>query len=490
MKRYTIVVLLLAIFGLDAASHRSHLSDGWFAHDAKRLQDAVVHAQKDARTLYDADVERDTVKAIVTPHAGIAYSGTVAAATYSLVGSGITRIIVLAPDHSGRIDGIAVPSFDSFTIPTGSIAVDMPVIKQLLNQRYFNINDAIFSAEHSLEMQLPFIAYFAKQAAIVPLIVGPITCQQADEIARSLAPYVDKNTLVVVTSDFVHYGKRFNFTPFQDHQQLRIRALNSRAIELIEQGKCEPFAHFLQATQATICGANPLKILLSFLAHNAFGAVEPRLIAYDTSSKSDNEDSVSYVGMLFTSQRLSSLPIEQQLTQQEKRGVLQEAKDLLHHLFDTDVDKSLYYPIKSFGLVQHHGAFTTLKKSGELRGCIGRIVTDEPLYKTVAQVTQDAALRDTRFSPVTKNELANLELKVSVLSPLRPIDSPQKIILGKHGILLQQNGRSALFLPEVATEFKWNLAQTLEQLAAKAGLSPDAWKDTSTRFKIFSTVDI
>lgn len=494
MRKHIVCLLVILWTEIFSTTYQAHLSDAWYPSGAKALSDTIVRLQKRANLLYSAEVSLGSVSAVIVPHAAYSYSGSVAAAVYARAHGGISKVIILAPDHSGGTTGVAMPSFDLYQIPTATLSIDTEAIKILTGLDNFVINDAIFSKEHSLEVQLPLVAYFIKQAKIIPLIVGTISCQQAVSIAHSLQKIIDKNTLVVVSSDFIHAGKRFKFVPFNDNQQLRIRHLNSQAIKLIEQGKCLPFASFMQSSKATICGADPLKVLLALLEVGALGDVEPRFIAYDTSSKGDNDDWVSYIGMLFTNQKLTTLAITEQLTAQEKRNLYQQAHDILYHLFDKDLDKTLYDPIQSFGVTKPYGAFVTLKKKvndeNQLRGCIGRIFADEPLYKTVAQVTEDAAFHDSRFSPLIKDELPSIKLSISVLSRPRIIDTYKKISLGKDGIIMQKDSATALFLPEVPSEFNWNLTKTLEQLSIKAGLLADSWQDKHVIFKTFSTLEI
>ncbi len=129
-------------------------------------------------------------------------------------------------------------------------------------------------------------------------------------------------------------------------------------------------------------------------------------------------------------------------------------------------------------LAQAHGMFVTLKQQGQLRGCIGWIESHQPLAMRLPEVTLDAALHDTRFAPVTAAELGALTIEVSVLSPSRPIDSPGEIVAGRDGVVLEKNGHSGVFLPQVWDETGWTRVEFLRELASqKAGLAPDAWKD-------------
>ena len=135
-------------------------------------------------------------------------------------------------------------------------------------------------------------------------------------------------------------------------------------------------------------------------------------------------------------------------------------------------------------LQELRGAFVTLHAGGHLRGCIGTIEGRRPLTLAVADNGAAAAVSDPRFPPVTPDELSNLTLEVSVLTPLRAVDGPAGIEVGRHGILLDKQGRQAVFLPQVATEQGWDLPTTLTHLCRKAGLPPDAWRE-GARLRVF-----
>jgi AmmeMemoRadiSam system protein A len=137
-------------------------------------------------------------------------------------------------------------------------------------------------------------------------------------------------------------------------------------------------------------------------------------------------------------------------------------------------------------LREKRGAFVTLKKHGELRGCIGHIIGDRPLAETVATMAVAAAFEDPRFPPVKEEELKDLDIEISVLTPLRRINNVEEIQVGLHGIILQQGGHSGLLLPQVATEYGWDRNTFLEYTCRKAGLPPDAWKDERTTIHVFS----
>ena len=131
--------------------------------------------------------------------------------------------------------------------------------------------------------------------------------------------------------------------------------------------------------------------------------------------------------------------------------------------------------------------FVTLKKNGALRGCIGSLAPVSPLFESVHDNTVNAALEDFRFTPVQPAELSEIELHVSILSPIIDIASLDEFIIGEHGIIVEKGFHKAVYLPEVAIEQGWNKEETLSSLCLKAGMGPNDWKK-GARFKIFSSV--
>ena len=121
------------------------------------------------------------------------------------------------------------------------------------------------------------------------------------------------------------------------------------------------------------------------------------------------------------------------------------------------------------------GAFTTLHLNGKLRGCIGYVLPSHSLYRTVAETARAAAFDDPRFAPLTADEALGVEIEISVLSPLRPID-PEDVLVGKHGLVISRGNRRGLLLPQVPAEWGWDRETFLAQTCKKAGLPEDAWR--------------
>lgn len=491
MLYYFYWICVLTTLYIRPSSTYAHLDDNWYPQDTLQLKKDLQLMRQKARAKYnDSFINPHLTRACIIPHASVHYSGIVATAVYQHLDPSTKRIIILAPDHKGQTTLMNTISTSHYITAAGTTYLDTTAIKKLINTPLCTYNDSVFASEHSLEIQLPFIHHYCPQAKIIPLIIGKLSCNQALSIAQELKKYITQKTIVIVSSDFVHHGASYQFTPFNNHQLLRTRALNSQAIQLIEKKNCNNFEHFITQTDATICGVNPLKILINLLNMNAFGTVESRLVAYDTSSKSDTDNFVSYVGMIFTNQLQSTLPFSALLTAQEKSGLLQQAHDTLQHMFDSDFDETLYYPLLSNGTHAQQGVFTTLYDQDKtLRGCIGKIETDAPLYKTVPTTTRDAALSDSRFNALTADEIPHITMHLSILSSPQKI-TYQHIVVGKDGVILQLDNKSALFLPEVALEQKWTKEQMLDNLALKAGLDQKAWHSNKSVLKKFNTITI
>ena len=138
-------------------------------------------------------------------------------------------------------------------------------------------------------------------------------------------------------------------------------------------------------------------------------------------------------------------------------------------------------------LTEPAAAFVTIHERGELRGCIGLMRFEAPLWLNVRDAARAAALDDPRFLPVDESELPLLDLEVSVLDPPVELPDPAGFVAGRHGIVVERGSRRALLLPQVATEMGWNEKQMLEAVCRKAYLPPDAWRDESTRLMVFES---
>ncbi len=508
----------------------SVLPSGWYEQTQAGLVHQIAENFDIASTFFDVAVDANSIRVIIAPHAGYGYSGIAAASVYRLLFSGlksasrikscknthIKRVIVLAPSHHVAFKGLAVPDFAIYRTVLGDIPVDQLAIDALkCTQKasgatpIFKVVEGVYAQEHSLEVQLPFLQTTVADFKLVPLIVGDLPGEMVNEVATVMRSIIDSTTLLVISSDFVHQGPNYGYQPFIRNVLDQVRQFDSQVVRAVVEGSLKKFTDVLEKTGATVCGREPLRIFLALRESGAFGMLESRFACYYTSlqrekthrgkaqrfnievlmgdcSDAEAQNSVSYVGMLFTTQRRAMLPLIDRLTAYEKRALLKLARETIKNEFagkGTKRADDLLLPIASEGLLMSAGAFVTLTKAGNLRGCIGRITTDDPLYLTVQKMSHEAAFSDSRFSPVSADELPNLVIDISVLEKPVNVSGWKDITIGKHGIILKEGRATAVFLPQVAIEQGWNLETTLQHLSIKAGLDRDAWK-TAT-FQVF-----
>jgi len=512
--------------------HTSQLPAGWYTQEKQQLSQEIDHYLGIAKTAFEVAIDPAFIKALIVPHAGHYYSGLCAASAYQTLQNknatnerknhDIKRVIILAPSHTVFFNGVSLPYYTTYQTVLGDLKVDDDAITVLSKSDLFKKFPDPHLTEHAIEIQLPFLQKTIADFTIVPLIIGHIkNMAEYYTIAEQLKKIITDQTLVVVSSDFVHHGKNYDFTPFNKNILYHVRYLDSLAVQAIATQSLLLFDKVVTETKATICGREPIKVLLALLEQQTLGDCQSQLACYYTSAHIpqarfnnlinwkpllDNDvadekvqNSVSYVSLIFTTQQLTSLKKEDRLTGYEKKGLLTFARSTLENSLknhNDQIQEHLLAPIISPGIEQKTGAFVTLNtKTGRLRGCIGRILSPDPLYKTVSSMSKAAAFNDSRFSPVTRDELDGLGIDISVLSKPEKVASADDITIGKHGIILTKIGLnnhtlgSAVFLPQVPVENGWNLKTTLEHLSEKAGFDKDAWKSDCS-FEVFEGFEI
>jgi MEMO1 family protein len=272
------------------------------------------------------------VQAVIVPHAGYSFSGKTAAKTFSAAARntnnipGATnnsklerehqpqsehiasstknrpaykRIIVIAPSHYVAFSGLALPSYEACSTPLGDISVDTKAIDKLSNKNFVR-NDNAHTQEHALEVELPFIQTLFPKIPIIPLVCGHVDSDMAKDIAKTLLPFWNSETLWVISSDFTHYGSQFGYVPFTDNVPENLQKLDFGAIEKILDFDLNGFEEYLRKTGATICGRNPIMIMLAVaeLAKNR-DQLKTKLVEYTTSGEltGDYSHTVSYAGI-------------------------------------------------------------------------------------------------------------------------------------------------------------------------------------------------
>ncbi len=468
--------------------------------------------------------------ALISPHAGYDYSGEVAAYGYNAIREkGYKRIIVLAPSHYGKkYRGVSILNANYYKTPLGQIEIDQEVCTKLVEHPpYFEGHNALFGHyqgayknEHSIETQLPFLQTVVGDFKLVPILLGPVLMKEdLHKIAEALKPFIDENTLVVASSDFTHYGDRFGYTPFRSNIEENLKKLDFGAIEKILAKDFDGYLQYKEETNITICGLYPIALLLKLLPAEAQGS----LLKYDTSGRMEGDftRSVSYVSIAFTTPgkktgktldrqynnssyvygRKDDFPRSgpaillvgeshtspDELTTEEGHTLLSLARTTLESYTRNRRLPEVQTTALTPKLKEHRGVFVTLHKNGGLRGCIGHIIPRCPLWQAVMENAMNSAFKDARFPPLRAEELTEIEVEISVLSPLRKINGPEEFQVGKEGVLIKLVDNNAVFLPQVATEQGWTRDETLCQLCRKAGLPWYAWWSKDMEFYVFTT---
>ncbi|HPQ54222.1 MAG TPA: AmmeMemoRadiSam system protein B [Spirochaetota bacterium] len=427
---------------------------------------------------------------VVLPHAGYSWSGHVAAAGYTYIRNNNPDIIViLAPSHHSAFSGCSVHPVDYYETPLGRVRVEKDTALTLLKQEGFIRHPGAHQREHAVEIQLPFLQCLygermEKDIPILPVLVGDISDRDAENTASHIAAAVSgfREPLFIVSSDFTHYGGRFGYMPFRasnpEAVKKKLKALDGGAIENILQGNGKGFSSYVEKTGITICGRNAIKIALS-LPLRDFSA---SLLSYDTSCNisGDCGNSVSYGaiaihGSLFSSGNTAFH--RNDITPADRKYLLQLARNTIRSYLAGGGQVNVDEATVPRGCRETKGVFVTLKKNGALRGCIGCIEGVLPLYQAVMDNAGNAAFRDPRFGPLTRDELDGITIEISVLTTPRRVRSVEDIVVGRDGLIIRMGSRQGVFLPQVPVEWGWSREEYLIQLCRKAGLPDYAWRD-------------
>jgi AmmeMemoRadiSam system protein A len=343
--------------------------------------------------------------------------------------------------------------------------------------------------EHSVQIELPLLQHCQKDFTIVPIVAGQCSLGTIKKAGTILQNLIDQQTLVIASSDFTHYGPNYRYVPFTENIPEQIKKLDMGAYEYIAKLDSEGFLEYRHKTGATICGYIPIAVLLSMLDKDT----KVDLTNYATSGRLTGgfSNSVSYLSVVFSGawgREPEIKPPENnpQLTEEDKKQLLTLARKTISYALEKQqIPKASELGVTvSDAMSRPRAAFVTLTQNGRLRGCIGDIFPQRPLYKSVILNAINASINDRRFSPVMEAECKDIKIEISALTSPQPIDSYDKIRIGTDGVVLSKDGRSAVFLPQVAPEQDWDLNQMLTQLSLKAGLPPDAWKESAS-FLVF-----
>jgi len=455
------------------------------------------------------------VELIIVPHAGYVYSGPVAAYAYKAISNQkYTTVIIIAVSHFSDFEGFAIWPQGSFETPLGKVEVDAQLAQELLSatDKIKSFPQA-FDKEHSLEVQIPFLQKTLKNFKIIPILTGKPSLDNCRNLADALIRVTGKreDILVVVSTDMSHY-----------HNDATARRMDAATLSLIKNFKAQQLWTHCLLRDVELCGFSGTVTALLYAGLKGLDGVDILRYANSGDITGDKSAVVGYGAAVFykkdsndsaqqaaqDKERENSekdRPVQDNLKKEtdgetmakkeEKTALLnaEQRKKLIDiaqkTIFAYIQKKETFEPSESDPrLSAEEGAFVTIHKHGELRGCIGNILGSGPLYKTVRNMAIAAATEDPRFHPVAADELKDIDIEISVLSRPRRIKDVGEIQMGVHGVIVGRGlFNRGVFLPQVATETGWSREEFLSNLCAhKAGLPPDAWKDPQTTIEIFT----
>jgi hypothetical protein len=341
---------------------------------------------------------------------------------------------------------------------------------------------------------VPFIQVVFPKAKIVPIVVGSPDMEMCARFGKALAKVLkNRRALIVASSDLSHYPAAEDANIVDRETLAAIAKLDPAVFRATMQAHIDKNIPNL-VTSA--CGEAP--IMTAMAAGKSLGATHGVVVSYANSGDlpiGELSRVVGYGAVVLTAEGedknigISAQPTGDSLSaplgSADKKALLAFARETISRIFLTDT-----VPLaRGFheNLQQPRGVFVTLKKKGELRGCIGRMIGDVPLCKLVGAMALQAAFNDRRFQPLTFDELNDTEIEISVLTPMKKVAGAADIVVGRDGVLLSKEGRSAVFLPQVATEQGWNREELLDNLCLKAGLTAGSWK-AGAQLSIFQAV--
>ena len=452
----------------------------FYPADARALNAMLDAVLKDA-----VPPAREAPIAIVAPHAGYVYSGQIAADAWRQASSQqYDTIVILGTNHTGVGFGrIGVFPGSGIRTPLGVAKVDQVLSAALVKEDSDCVADASMHAgEHSVEVQVPFAQRLFPKASVVAAIVASedagVVARFGQTLGRLLA---GRRVLIVASSDLSHYPS------WKDAVSADRRTLEAIASLDPDRVRSVASASVRGVPNLVTCACGEAPITAAMVAARALGATRGRVVSYANSGDlpiGEPDRVVGYGAVAFSAGEPgadttvvaphAAAAVALPPTPADKKLMLALARETIRRYLDTGA-----VPLArgfSPSLERPQGAFVTLRKRGALRGCIGQMTPDRPLRVLVGSMALAAAFEDPRFEKVMPGELKDLDLEISILTPFKEVAGPQAIIVGRDGVLLQKGGRSAVFLPQVATEEHWTRDEMLDNLCLKGGMPAGCWR--------------
>ena len=490
MRKILILSLTLFLFSssssLSEEIRRPAVSGAFYSADKEVLTKMIRGFLANVEKL---DVERE-ILAIIVPHAGYVYSGQVAAYSFKqLEGRRIDSLVLICNSHTGYFSGIAIDGRDLWQTPLGLVEVDKELADKLVTiDGSIQYNNTPHERDHTLEVQLPFLQTVLEgDFKIVPVLFGNTPDEGYKKLAKALAENLGENDIIVISTDMSHYPR---YEDANEIDQETLEIIKDRDMSGLERYIRDIKTKDIAGEDTLLCGIDGVRTIIEL--SNILQSPSIEILKYANSGDVEIGDKSRVVGygsvIIYKPWKEKSEGAmtvkDEYLNTQEKKKLIEIARaSIIEAVTGT---KQPAPEVTEERLKENCGAFVTIKKYDQLRGCIGYIIAVKPLHETVKDVARSAAINDYRFTPVSKEELDEIELEISALTPLKRIHNVKDIEVGKHGLYMKRGLNSGLLLPQVATEYNWDKETFLEHTCMKAGLPTNAWEDPATEIYTFS----
>lgn len=479
--------------------HHAHGSGQWYPADPDHLRKAVQN-YIDWATVSPIS---GTIQAVIVPHAGYVYSGAVAGYAFrALRAGGCSKrtVVIIGDSHTGNGKAaVAVWASGAFETPLGIVPVDEQVAQAVVEAvPRIEFDRKAFRDEHPVENQIPFIQVACPGAKIVPVVIRDRSSETLRLLTDALVTASDQSghkVVIVASTDLSHYHPYDEARRIDEVALQAIVSLDPQQV-LDSPRRCTELG--IAESPLTMCSHGA--VIAAMIAARQMGANTATVLHYANSGDTPFGEREKVVGYGAVALWQSSTPISSSFTlpalpptparplslsPSEQRELLKIARHTIACFLQSETFPP--YQADDPALLQPLGAYVTYRKDGALRGCMGRLIGDRPVYLNVQYAAVVAALKDPRFRPVTTDELQALNIEVTVLHPMHEVASPQEIQVGRDGVLMRVGkDRGALFLPQVAPEQGWDRQEMLIHLCRKAGLPDDAWQRPDAHFYTFT----
>lgn len=447
--------------------------DGQFYSAGKNeLTNQLIQLFESTQT---STIKNNQLQALISPHAGYIFSGEVAAAAFNQIpeNNNYKRVFVLASSHQYSFNGASIYCDGNYESPLGEIKVDTKLSKQLIkSSKVFSNKPEVHQNEHSLEVQLPFLQYkLGNNFQLIPIIIGTNNTSDCEKIASILKPFFTPENLFIISTDFSHYP---DYNDATEVDKKTADAICSNQTEQLQAILNKNKKDGIENLTTSLCGWTSVLSLL-FLTENSDYLFEKNSYQNSGDSKTygDKNRVVGYWAIAVYKKTDSFI-----ITEIEREEILEKARYSIKTYLETRKRGKLLQPKSSTGILSDStGVFVSIYIKDKLRGCIGGFAQEKPLNQLLQKMAISAAC-DRRFENVKLDELKDIKLEISILSPLKKINSINEIELGRHGVFIQKGIYSGTFLPQVIDKTGWDITQFLGHCSKdKAGISWNGWKN-------------